>query len=193
MGRARIWMAIVMVAAGAPAAAQMYKCKGPDGKTVYSDTRCPSESTGDALKVTPMGTTKSDREKAMEAAAAEKADSDRKAAAAAADRKALVKEVADEMAARGQGGASASAVSSQPYQLTGADRERIRELEMVGQSAGAYAEQKQAAQLQISRIRSGADAKLSAAERSRRDALTTDLVSTDKDKRTRALRELQQN
>ena len=191
MGRARIWMAIVIVAASAPAAAQMYKCKGPDGKTVYSDTRCPSESTGDALKVTPMGTTKSDREKAMEAAAAEKADADKKAAASAAERKALVKEVADEMSARQ--GAPGSAAMAQPYQLTGADRERIRELEMVSTSAGAYAEQKTAAQLQISRIRSGADAKLTSAERSRREALTTDLVSTDKDKRARALRELQQN
>ena len=64
---------------------------------------------------------------------------------------------------------------------------------MVTTSQGAYAEQKQAAQMQIARIKRGADAKMSYSERERRDSLTTDLVSTDKEKRARTLRELQQN
>lgn len=189
MERARLWIAVVAVFACGGAAAQMYKCKGPDGKIVYSDTKCEASHTGDALKVTPMGTTKSDREKAMEAAAADKADADRKAAEKAAERKALAKELADEM----RGGPVGSSSSAQPYQLTSADRDRIRELEMTSNSLGAYAEQKTAAQIQIARIKRGDDAKMSSADRSRRDALMTDLVSTDKDKRARALRELQQN
>jgi hypothetical protein len=190
MERARLWIALAALFVCGEAAAQMYKCKGPDGKIVYSDTKCEASHTGDAMKVTPMGTTKSDREKAMEAAASEKADADRKAADKAAERKALAKDVADEM--RGQGAGTSSA-TREPYQLTGADRERIRELEMTGNSIGAYSEQKTAAQIQVARIKRGDEAKMSASDRSRRDSLMTDLVSTDKDKRARALRELQQN
>src|SRR2546423_3232538 len=106
MQRARLWIAVAAVFACGNAAAQMYKCKGPDGKVVYSDTKCEASHTGDSLKVTPMGTTKSDREKAIEAAAAEKVDADKKAAEKAAERKALAREVAEEM--RGQGGGSSA-------------------------------------------------------------------------------------
>ena len=190
MERARLWLTVAMALACSDAAAQLYKCKGPDGKTVYSDTKCEASATGDALKVTPMGTTKSDREKAIEQAAADKAAADKAAADKAAERRALAKDVADEMSARGQGGAP-RAQSEGPYQLTSADRDRIRELEMMSGNQGAYPEQKQAAQLQISRIRSGADAKLSSSERARRESLMHDLVSTDKEKRARTLRELQ--
>ncbi len=188
MQRARLWIAAAAALAGGNAAAQMYKCKGPDGKIVYSDTKCEASHSGDALKVTPMGTTKSEREKAMEQAAAEKADAEKKAAEKAAERKALAKEVADEM--RGQGG---SPSTSAPYQLTSAERERIRELETTNNSLGAYPEQKSAAQMQIARIKRGDEAKMSASDRARRDSLMTDLVSTDKDKRARALKELQQS
>lgn len=189
MDRARVLVMVAMAFACGDAAAQMYKCKGPDGKIVYSDTKCEASATGDALKVTPMGTTKSDREKAIEQAAADKAAADKAAAEKAAERRALAKEVAEEM--RGQGGGASSMQPQAPYELTSSDRARIRELEMVSSNQGAYSEQKQAAQLQISRIRSGADAKLSSSERSRREALMHDLVSTDKEKRARVLRELQ--
>src|SRR5258706_16252399 len=54
--------ALVVVALGilllpALAAAQLFKCKGPDGKIVYSDTRCEAAASGDALKVSPNSTT----------------------------------------------------------------------------------------------------------------------------------------
>jgi hypothetical protein len=188
MERARIWIAVAGMFVCGQAAAQMYKCKGPDGKIVYSDTKCEATHSGDALKVTPMGTTKSEREKSLEQAAADKADADKKAADKAAERKALAKDVADEM--RGQGGGSSPAPA--PYELTAADRERIRELEMTHSSIGAYPEQKTAAQMQIARIKRGDEAKMSSSERARRDALMHDLVSTDKDKRARTLKELQQ-
>jgi len=187
MERARLWIALAAVFACGPVAAQMYKCKGPDGKIVYSDTKCEASHTGDALKVTPMGTTKSEREKAMEAAAAEKADADRKAAEKAAERKAIAKDVAEEM--RGQGGSASAAPT--PYQLTSADRERIRELEMTTNSIGANSEQKAAARIHIARIKRGDEAKMSASDRAARDSLVTDLSTTDQAKRERTLREIQ--
>jgi hypothetical protein len=183
-------MAIAAAVACTGAAAQMYKCKGPDGKTVYSDTACEAAHTGSAIKVTPMGTTPSEREKAMAEAEEKKAEADRKAEAAARERRDLAKDVADEMSKRGYGGGGAAA-APEPYQLTSADRERIRDLEMQAGSAGAYAEQKRAAQMQAARIRRGADARMSSDDRAHRDSLVTDLSSTDKEKRTRALNELQ--
>src|SRR3954463_9415070 len=57
----RIAAAFVFVAF--PASAQLFKCKGPDGKVVYSDTRCEASDAG-ALKVNPNSTTPSERERA---------------------------------------------------------------------------------------------------------------------------------
>lgn len=188
MQRARLWIAVASVLACGEAGAQMYKCKGPDGRIVYSDTKCEASHTGDSLKVTPMGTTKSEREKALEQAEADKAAADKQAAEKAAERKALAREIAEEM--RGQGGTGAQAAPQQPYQLSASDRDRIRELEMTVDSQGAYPEQKAAAQVQISRIRRGADAKMSASDRAHRDSLMHDLVSTDKVKRERTLSEI---
>ncbi|MBC8023594.1 MAG: DUF4124 domain-containing protein [Burkholderiales bacterium] len=180
-------MGIAAALACTGATAQMYKCKGPDGKIVYSDTACEPAATGSAIKVIPMGTTPSEREKAMADEAAKKAEDAKKAA----ERKQLVDEVAAETAKRMGGGAPAAAAAPEPYKVTGADRERVRELEMQANSLGATAEQKQAARMQISRIQRGADARMSSADRERRDALMTDLSSVDKEKRARALRELQ--
>jgi hypothetical protein len=180
-------LAVAVALACGEAGAQLYKCKGPDGKIVYSDTKCEASATGDAIKVTPMGTTKSERELAIEKAAADKAEADKAAAEKAAERRALARELAEEL----RGGAPAASTAPKPYVLTSADRDKIRELEMVQSSIGAYPEQKQAAQMQIARIKRGADASLSSSDRARRDGLMHDLVSTDKDKRARSLRELQ--
>lgn len=179
-------VAAAVLACGS-ASAQLHKCTGADGKIVYSDTRCEAAATGGTLKVTPMGTTPSEREKAMAEEAAKKSEDAKKAA----ERKQLVDDIASETAKRLGGTGTAPAAAPKPYEPTGADRERIRELEMQAASAGASAEQKRAAQMQIARIRRGADARMSAADREHRDALMTDLASTDKAKRTRALDELQ--
>jgi hypothetical protein len=155
------------------ASAQLYKCKGPDGKVVYSDTKCEASEKG-ALKVTPNSATPSEREKA--------------AAEAAAARE----------AASGSLGAppgSSSTVSVQSasvpaaYDLTSSDRERIRNLETTRGSLSATAEQKSAIDVEMRSIRSGRDARLSSEERARRDALQTDLSSLDAQKRRRALSE----
>ena len=46
----RTWgcLAAAAVLVAQPAFAQLYKCKGPDGKVVYSDTRCEASDKGDA-------------------------------------------------------------------------------------------------------------------------------------------------
>jgi hypothetical protein len=120
------------------AAAEMFKCKGPDGKTVYSDTRCDDS--------TPVA----------------------KPAAASAK----------------------SASASQRYELTDADRERIRALEAIVDKPGTNSEQKTAGQLEISNIRRGLESSLTREQRERRDVLTAGLANADPKKRTQALGEL---
>jgi hypothetical protein len=177
-------MALAAALAGGNASAQLYKCTDANGKTVFSDSKCDAASA--PLKVTPMGTTPSEREKAKAEEAAKKAEDAKKGA----ERKQLVDDIAEETARR-MGGPRPAAAAAAPYEVTGADRERIRELEMQSSSQGANAEQKRAAQMQIARIRRGADARMSSSDREHRDALMTDLTSTDKAKRSKAMDELQ--
>lgn len=179
------------------ASAQLFKCKGPDGKIVYSDRVCDAEATRAAV---PAGV--SNRAHAIE----EKAAADR---AAAAKEEADVRLQAEARAAAeakyGIGAAKAAAPPSpeasatrsgsvsgapQPYELTNSDRERIRNLEVDAGRSGASAEQKRAAQLEIDSIRSGKDARMPSADRERRDSLKADLVSTDAKKRTQSMRDL---
>jgi hypothetical protein len=61
---------------------------------------------------------------------------------------------------------------------------------MTAGSVGANREQKAAAQLEISSIRSGREARMSGSDRARRDSLTVDLASTDAKKRAQALSEI---
>ena len=77
-----------------------------------------------------------------------------------------------------------------PYELTNADRDRIRTLEIDAGRIGAYPEQKAAAQFEMQSIRKGRESRLSSGDRERRESLNVDLVSTDAAKRRRALDEL---
>ena len=160
------------------AQAQLYKCKGPDGKIVYSDTRCEASDKG-ALKVQPNSSTMSEREKAMAEKAAADAEAARQSAAEAERKRASTP------------GAPPPAASEapKPYALTSSDRERIRELEMTAGSLGASPEQKDAARYEISQIRSGRDSRLDSDARSRRDSLRTDLSSADATKRRDVLQQ----
>lgn len=152
------------------AQAQLYKCKGADGKVVYSDTRCEGSEKG-SLRVTPNSSTQSEREKAMEEKAAAEAEAAKRATAEG----------------RPSATPGASSAPGARYALTNADRERIRELELTMSSQGATREQKEGASFEISSIRSGSDARLDADQRSRRDSLRTDLSSVDAKKRRQAL------
>ena len=175
-------IALATLVASTGAAAQLFKCKGPDGKIVYSDTRCEASNKG-ALKVTPMGTTPSEKELADAAAKAEAA-----AAAKASASGAVPGAPAD-------AGATGKMVGGR-YQMSNSDKDRIRDLEVGNTRMGAYDEQKTAASLEISAIRSGQDARMPPDAKSRRDGLTTDLSSTDAKKRKatlNALRELYSN
>jgi hypothetical protein len=182
--------AIAAAAVGTGAQAQLFKCKGPDGKVVYSDTRCDSGATAGAL---PPGVSnrahENEAKAAADKAAADKAEAERKAQAEAlveAAKKAGLVAPAPAAAAP-----APSAERPRPYQLTSSDRERIRSLEMDGSRLGASAEQKRAASMEIESIRSGRDARLSSDDRARRESLNSDLVSTDASKRKRALQDLQ--
>jgi hypothetical protein len=181
----RRWIPMVAIGAlfvSTGALAQLYKCKGPDGKTVYSDTRCEAADKG-ALKVTPNYTTPSEREIAE---AAEKA----KAAEAAAKAKSRAADAAADSPPPSSSTSISSGGGILPYELSRSDRDRIRELELTGGSLGAYPEQKSAARMEIAHIRRGSASRLSGDERERRDSLTADLSSTDAKKRSRALDEL---
>jgi hypothetical protein len=129
--------AMAVFLSASEANAQPFKCTGPDGKIVYSDSRCE----GPAAK------------------------------------------------------APAAAPAAKPgsrYELNDADRNRIRMLEAIVVREGSYSEQKTGAQLEIQNIRRGADARLSNAEREKRDALAADLSNADAKKRTQALRDLRE-
>jgi hypothetical protein len=169
----RLFPALALAAALVPAAAsaQLYKCKGPDGKTVYSDSKCEASEAG-ALKVTPMATTPSAREKA---AAEEKAAREAMTGTAAPTAKVPVP------------AAAPAPAEPPPYQLTSSDQERLRNLEVDRGRAGATAEQKSAYELEMRHIRSGRDARLSGEDRSKREALHSDLTSNDAQKRRKAL------
>jgi hypothetical protein len=175
-----------LAAVAVPAWGQLYKCKGPDGKVVYSDTRCEAADTG-ALKVNPNSTTPSEREKAATEAAA-------KAREDAARDKAEGEKLKRQLEAAGVQIAPAPstpqpAAAKGPYELTGSDRDRLRGLEMTANSVGATSEAKSAAQYEISQIRSGRDAQLTSDQRSRRESLRTDVSSVDAQKRRDALQQ----
>jgi len=190
---ARPWLcvaaaALAMVVA-ADASAQLYKCKDPSGKVVYSDRRCEAGDT--AGKLAPGV---SNRAREIE----EKAAADKAAADKAAEELRLQAEarVAAEKKLGAQPGASAASPAATagsmpaPYQPSGGERERLRGLEMTASSIGASREQKEAARLEMNSILYGREARLSAADRARRDSLTVDLASTDAKKRARALSDL---
>jgi hypothetical protein len=173
----RAWLALAAAAALVPgaASAQLYKCKGADGKTVYSDTKCDASEKG-ALKVMPNSSTPSEREKA----AAE-------AAAPAAKEGAPTASGAPPIAPASSSVTRQAGSAPEEYVLTYSDRERLRDLETTRASQGATAERKSAIELEMRSIRSGRDARLSSEERSRRDALHADLGSLDAPRRRRAL------
>ena len=140
MTRRNLIRASVVIAscACAVASAEMFKCRTPDGKTVFSDTRCE-----DAIQM------------------------DKPAASAPAE-----------------------AAPGARYELTSADRERIRALDAVVDKPGSNSEQKTAAQLEISNIRRGAEETLTREQRKRREALTAELANGDPKKRAQTLGQL---
>src|SRR5205823_2646975 len=68
------------------------------------------------------------------------------------------------------------------YQLGSADKDRIRALEAAA-AQGANDEQRTAASLEVSAIRSGIDSRMTPEAKSKRAALAADLSSQDVDKR----------
>lgn len=188
--RTSVIVAAVAASIAATAQAQLFKCKGPDGRIVYSDSACDANATKGAL---PAGVSNRAHENEA-AAAAQKAAADKAAAEQKAQAEALVeaaKKAGLVVPAAAQPAAPAAPATAARgpalYQLTDADRERIRSLEMDVNRIGASPEQKRAAQMEINYIRSGGDAKLSSDDRARRDSLKADLSSADAKKRQSAV------
>jgi hypothetical protein len=183
-------VAAAALALAGDASAQLYKCKGPDGKVVYSDRRCEADDTAGKLAPGVSNRAHENEEKAAaEKAAADKAAEELRVQAearAAAERK-LDAESGKTAPPEGEPEKQAPA----RYQLTGRDRQRIRELEMTEASLGASSEQKTAVRWHIDSIRRGQESQLSPGDKERRDSLIVDLSSTDAKKRAHALRELQ--
>ncbi|MGZ5036782.1 MAG: hypothetical protein ACXWF0_06695 [Usitatibacter sp.] len=187
--------ALCALAVSTGASAQLFKCKGPDGKIVYSDKACDAEATRAAVPAGVSNRAHAIEEKAAadrSAAAKEEADArlQAEARAAAEAKYGVGKAPAAPAAPEAVSTRSGSVAEAKPYELTYGDRERIRNLEVDAGRAGASAEQRRASQLEIQSIRSGADARMSGADRERRDSLKADLVSTDAKKRAQSMRDL---
>jgi len=76
------------------------------------------------------------------------------------------------------------------YVPTAAEAARIKSLEHESEKPGVTSEHKTALLLEASAIRSGADARMSAEDRSKRDIIYAQLTSKNVDTRTQALAEL---
>ena len=76
------------------------------------------------------------------------------------------------------------------YQPSGEEQERIKALEASAAKATATSEERTGLQLVVSGIRSGVDSHMSEGDKSKRDALASQLTSADVGKRTQALADL---
>jgi len=177
----------------AQAGAQLFKCKGPDGKIVYSDTRC--ESSAEQGKLAPGVSNRAHENEAR--AAAQKAEEDKLKAEEQRKADALVEaakkagftppKAPDASTAPAQ---PAPPAPSPPYKVTASDEQRLRNLQVTHGSASLSQEQKQAVLWEMEAIRDGRDSKMSASQRARRDSLNVDLGSVDKAKRRQAYNDL---
>jgi len=190
-------LAALLAFAAADASAQLYKCKRPDGKVVYSDQACESSDTAGKLApgVSNRANANEERTAAERAAAAQAEEEARRNAEAlvAAQKKLGVLPASPASGAPPAAPGSATIVGSvapAPYELTSRDRDRLRDLQITESSVGASREQREAARMEMASIRSGREARLSAADRERRESLHADMSSADAKKRAQALREL---
>jgi hypothetical protein len=193
----RVALAALLAFAAADASAQLYKCKRPDGKVVYSDQACESSDTAGKLApgVSNRANANEERAAAERAAAAQAEEEARRNAEAlvAAQKKLGVLPASPASGAPPAAPGSATvqgSVPPGPYDLTSRDRDRLRDLQITESSVGASREQREAARMEMASIRSGREARLSAADRERRESLHADMSSADAKKRAQALREL---
>lgn len=166
--------ATVAIAMGAQA--QVFKCKGLDGRVVYGDTPCEPGATVGAL---PPGVSNNTHQNEGRAAA------DRAVAAPKPQREpgAAPATTAEALPAATPPAAGAAT----PYELTSSDLERIRNLQVDYKRPTVSREQNAAITVEIFGIRAGIDSRLSAEERSRRESIRFELGATEEQKRLEAL------
>lgn len=192
----RAALAALLAFAAAEASAQLYKCKRPDGKVVYSDQACESSDTAGKLAPGVSNRANANEERAAaERAAAARADEEARRnaeALIAAEKKLGVVPASPASGAPPAAPGSATIQGSvpAPYELTSRDRDRLRDLQITESSVGASREQREAARMEMASIRSGQEARMSASDRERRESLHADMSSADAKKRAQALREL---
>ncbi len=167
--------------------AQLFKCKGPDARSIYSrHTRC--EASARAGRARPGGQPRARNE--ARAAAQKAEDAQGVAAAHASGGLAwLVTAPAQCAADHDRGLLPALHPVVHPYKVSGSDEQRLRNLEVTHSAGSLSNEQKQSVQWEMDAIRDGRDAKMSSSDRARRDALAQDVGSVDKAKRYRNLGE----
>ena len=200
MSRFAMTLAALTLLAVLPARAQLFKCKGPDGKIVYSDQRCEAAAAPAAVAPGVSNRAHAIEEKAaQDKAAADKAREEARIAAEA--RVAAEAKAAAEARKLGVGAtpgaappstpvAAPAAAPARPSGPSTADQERLRNLQVTTGQPNATSEQKSAAQIEMDAIRSGRDSELSSSDRERRESPHADLRSLDPKKRKDALQEL---
>ena len=96
----------------------------------------------------------------------------------------------DSMPAKVEPAPVAKPKGGERYQPTAEDQERIRKLEHISVDKASSSEQKSGAILEVSTIRSGQDARMSAEDHAKREVITKELGNPDPQKRAQALRDL---
>lgn len=170
MMRARLQsaaLAAIGVFAASWAAADVYKCTGPQGQVTYSESPCPGQPSV-RMDVRPP--------------------SDNREARRPPD------PVPPAMAPPGAAAIAVPAVTPTPapggYELSYSERQRIANLEQIEKLTTAYREQRQAATLEIANIRRGVVARMSADDLVKKDQYWADLSRLEAERRRVAASQL---
>jgi hypothetical protein len=159
------WIRASLIAAAAslvaPAAvADIYKCTSRSGHVTYSESPCPGES---SVRLDLKESVESPPPRRPAGAPAPVATASRPPDVAAA--------------------APTNARAGNGYELSYGERQRIAGLEQLQRVPSAYAEQREAAALEIASIRRGALARISVDDARLKDQYWSDLASIDEQRR----------
>ena len=162
-------LAAIGVFAASCAAADVYKCTGPQGQVTYSESPCPGQPSV-KMDVRPP--------------------SDNRDAGRPPD------PVPPAVAPPGGAATAAPSVAPVPalapggYELSYSERQRIANLEQIEKLTTAYREQRQAATLEIANIRRGVVARMSADDLVKKDQYWADLSRLEAERRRAAASQL---
>ena len=166
-------IAAVLAAIGAlaalPAAADVYKCTGPQGQVTYSESPCPGQPSVRMDVRPPPDNARRPPDPAPAAVAPPTP------AVAPAGMPSV---------------APVPALAPGGYELSYSERQRIANLEQIEKMTTAYREQRQAATLEIANIRRGVLARMSAEDLAKKDQYWADLSRLEAERRRVAASQL---